>query len=105
VTTDAEALVLRAYQLAEGDVLDVRGFVDLFAEDSVFTGIGQVGVAAMFAQLGVLPDFASAVAASAPRAIGQPTRVRGCSGSAPRGPPVACCVGTNRCHPSPKGNP
>ena len=96
MTTDAEALVLRAYQLAEGDVLDVRGFVDLFAEDSVFTGIGHIGVAAMFAQLGVLPDFASAVAASAPRAIGQPTRVRGCSGSAPRGPPIAWCVGAKR---------
>ena len=30
----------RAYHLAEGDVLDVQGFIDLFAEDGVFTGIG-----------------------------------------------------------------
>jgi len=32
--------VRRAYHLAEGDVLDVQGFIDLFAEDGVFTGIG-----------------------------------------------------------------
>ena len=32
----------RAYHLAEGDVLDVQGFIDLFAEDSVFNGIGGV---------------------------------------------------------------
>jgi ketosteroid isomerase-like protein len=155
MTTDTEALVRRAYRLAEGDVLDVQGFIDLFAEDGVFNGIGgasgpesyrgqhlgdvvvfmgkflpdvhrelhrvnvlgdvvaielsirgtflgpfetpagviqptgakldiptadfwyvrdgkiqefncHIGVAAMFAQLGVLPDFTSAVAASAP---------------------------------------
>jgi ketosteroid isomerase-like protein len=42
VTTDAEALVRRAYHLAEGDVLDVQGFIDLFAEDGVFNGIGGV---------------------------------------------------------------
>jgi hypothetical protein len=82
MTTGTEALVRRAYHFAEGDVLDARGFIDLFAEDGVFTGIGGpsgpesyrgehlgdvvVGVAAMFAQLGVLPDFTSAVAASAP---------------------------------------
>ena len=40
VTTDTEALVRRAYHLAEGDVLDVQGFIDLFAEDGVFNGIG-----------------------------------------------------------------
>ena len=40
MTTGTEALVRRAYHLAEGDVLD--------------------------AQLGVLPDFTSAVAPSAP---------------------------------------
>ena len=40
VTTDTEALVRRAYHLAEGDVLDVQGFIDLFAEDDVFNGIG-----------------------------------------------------------------
>src|SRR6266511_4198964 len=124
VTTDTEALVRRAYHLAEGDVLDVQGFIDLFAEDGVFNGIGGVsgqratGVSnwamwssgwatcfptpagviqptgakldiptadfwylrngkvevfdchiaftTLFAQLGILPDYASAVAASAP---------------------------------------
>jgi ketosteroid isomerase-like protein len=40
MTTDTEALVRRAYQLAEGDVLDAKGFIDLFAEDGVFTGVG-----------------------------------------------------------------
>jgi hypothetical protein len=33
MTTGTEAFVRRAYHLAEGDVLDVRGFIDLFAED------------------------------------------------------------------------
>src|SRR5215212_365154 len=42
VTTDTEALVRRAYHLAEGDVLDVQGFIDLLAEDGVFNGIGGV---------------------------------------------------------------
>jgi hypothetical protein len=42
VTTDNEALVRRAYHYAEGDVLDVHAFVDLFAEDGVFNGIGGV---------------------------------------------------------------
>ena len=42
MTTDTEALVRHAYHLAEGDVLDVSGFVDLFAEDGVFNGIGGV---------------------------------------------------------------
>jgi SnoaL-like domain len=42
MTTGTEALVRRAYHLAEGDVLDARGFIDLFAEDGVFTGIGGV---------------------------------------------------------------
>ena len=40
MTTGTEALVRRAYHFAEGDVLDARGFIDLFAEDGVFTGIG-----------------------------------------------------------------
>src|SRR6266699_2337843 len=112
MTTDTEALVRRAYHLSEGDVLDVQGFIDLFAEDGVFNGIGgvsgqesyrgeqrgdalvfmgkflpdvhrelhrvnvlegkiqefncHIGMTTMFAQLGVLPDFASAVAAPAP---------------------------------------
>src|SRR5436190_426349 len=42
VTTDTEALVRRAYHLAQGDVLGVQGFIDLFAEDGVFNGIGGV---------------------------------------------------------------
>jgi predicted ester cyclase len=42
MTTDTEALLRRAYHLAEGDVLDGRGFIDLFAEDGVFNGIGGV---------------------------------------------------------------
>jgi hypothetical protein len=33
MTTGSEALVRRAYHMAEGDVLDVRGFIDLFAEN------------------------------------------------------------------------
>ena len=39
MTTDAEAVVRRAYHAAEGDVLDVQGFVDLFAEDGVFNNV------------------------------------------------------------------
>ena len=39
MTTDTEALVRRAYDLAEGDVLDVQGFIDLFAEDGVFYNV------------------------------------------------------------------
>jgi ketosteroid isomerase-like protein len=42
MTTGTEALVRRAYHLAEGDVLDVQGFMDLFTEDGVFNGIGGV---------------------------------------------------------------
>ena len=42
MTIDTEALVRRAYHLAEGDVLDVQGFMDLFTEDGVFNGIGGV---------------------------------------------------------------
>jgi hypothetical protein len=42
MTTDTEALVRRAYYLAEGDVLDGQGFIDLFAEDGVLNGIGGV---------------------------------------------------------------
>ena len=33
MTTDAETLVRRAYHFAEGNVLDVPGFVSLFADD------------------------------------------------------------------------
>lgn len=40
MTTDAEALVRRAYQLAEGNVMDVQGFMDLFAGDGVINAGG-----------------------------------------------------------------
>jgi hypothetical protein len=93
MATDTEALVRRAYHLAEGDVLDVQGFIDLFAEDGVFNGIGgataeetyrgeRLGDVVVFMRkflpdqptgakldmptAGVPPDFASAVAKSAP---------------------------------------
>jgi SnoaL-like domain len=39
VTTEAEAVVRRAYAAAEGDVLDVQGFMDLFTEDGVFNNV------------------------------------------------------------------
>jgi hypothetical protein len=35
MTTDAETVVRRAYHLAEGNVMDVQGFIDLFADDGV----------------------------------------------------------------------
>jgi hypothetical protein len=91
MTTDTEALVRRAYHFAESAVLDVRGTflgpfempagvieptgakLDIPTADFWYVRDGKIqefnchiGVATMFAQLGVLPDFASAVAASAP---------------------------------------
>ncbi|MEU5531708.1 nuclear transport factor 2 family protein [Streptomyces sp. NPDC020362] len=36
MSTDAETVVRAAYRAAEGSVLDVQGFVNLFAEDGVF---------------------------------------------------------------------
>jgi hypothetical protein len=45
VTTDTEALVRRAYHLAEGDVLDVQGFIDLVAEDGVCSTASAVCLA------------------------------------------------------------
>ena len=42
MTTGTEALVRRAYHMAQGDVLNIQGFIDLFAEDGVFNGIGGV---------------------------------------------------------------
>ena len=35
MTTDVEAVVRRAYHAAEGNVMDVQGFIDLFADDGV----------------------------------------------------------------------
>ena len=114
MTTDAEAVVRAAYHAAEGRVLDVQGFKELFAEDGVFNNVVAVelsiqgtftgpfespagviqptrakldipgadfwyvedgkikefncyvGINVMLAQLGVQPDFASAVKASQP---------------------------------------
>jgi ketosteroid isomerase-like protein len=39
VTHDNEAIVRAAYQAAEGDVLDVAGFIGSFAEDGVFNNV------------------------------------------------------------------
>jgi ketosteroid isomerase-like protein len=39
--TNAENLVRRAYHAAEGNVMDVQGFIDLFADDGVFNAVGQ----------------------------------------------------------------
>ena len=36
---EAEALVRQAYGLAEGDVLDVQGFKDLFTDDGIFRNV------------------------------------------------------------------
>jgi hypothetical protein len=41
MTTGAEALVRRAYHLAEGNVMDVRGFMDLFAADGMVNAGGE----------------------------------------------------------------
>jgi hypothetical protein len=41
MTTDAETIVRRAYHAAEGNVMDVQGFIDLFADDGVFNAVGQ----------------------------------------------------------------
>ena len=48
MTTDAEALVRRAYHFAEGDVLDAKRFMELFAEDGVVNGIDGVSSPASF---------------------------------------------------------
>ncbi|MFF4445071.1 ester cyclase [Streptomyces sp. NPDC001502] len=39
MNTDAETVVRAAYGAAEGSVLDVQGFMDLFAEDGVFNNV------------------------------------------------------------------
>ena len=52
--TDAETLVRRAYHFAEGNVMDVKAFVDLFAAD------GEINAGTMHftgEQLGFLPVF------------------------------------------------
>jgi hypothetical protein len=89
--TNAENLVRRAYHAAEGNVMDVQGFIELFADDGVFNAVGQasfrgehlgdpvvsmaklakikqfdcyVSSSIMLEQIGIGPDFASAVARS-----------------------------------------
>jgi ketosteroid isomerase-like protein len=39
MTADAETVVRAAYHAAEGHVLDVPGFIDLFADDGVFNNV------------------------------------------------------------------
>lgn len=39
MAADAETVVRAAYHAAEGDVLDIRGFIDLFTEDGVFNNV------------------------------------------------------------------
>lgn len=41
MTTDAETVVRRAYHAAEGNVMDMQGFIDLFVDDGVFNAGGQ----------------------------------------------------------------
>lgn len=39
MTAAAETVVRQAYHAAQGNVLDVQGFMDLFAEDGVFNNV------------------------------------------------------------------
>ncbi|MFB6808496.1 ester cyclase [Streptomyces sp. NPDC056387] len=39
MSTDTETVVRAAYRAAEGSVLDIQGFMDLFAEDGVFNNV------------------------------------------------------------------
>jgi ketosteroid isomerase-like protein len=39
MATDAESVVRQAYHAAEGSVLDVQGFIELFTEDGVFNNV------------------------------------------------------------------
>ena len=43
MTTDTETVVRRACHAAEGNVMDVQGFIDLCANDGVFNAVGQEG--------------------------------------------------------------
>ena len=40
MATNAETVVRRAYHAAEGNVMDVQGYIDLFAEDGVLNAKG-----------------------------------------------------------------
>jgi hypothetical protein len=72
MTYDNEAIVRHAYHMAEGNVLDVAGFIGSFTEDGVFNNVvageshrGEHIGDVVLAQMGAPPDFASAVAAPA----------------------------------------
>ena len=40
MATKAETVVRRAYHAAEGNVMDVQGYIDLFADDGVLNAMG-----------------------------------------------------------------
>ncbi|MGW1894032.1 ester cyclase [Streptomyces sp. NPDC002004] len=61
MNTDAETVVRAAYRAAEGSVMDVQGFVDLFAEDGVFNNIAA-GESYRGEHLGDLVAFMGALA-------------------------------------------
>jgi hypothetical protein len=41
MTMTTETVVRRAYHAAEGNVMDVQGFIDLFADDGVINAAKQ----------------------------------------------------------------
>ncbi|WP_406185899.1 ester cyclase [Streptomyces sp. NBC_01006] len=61
MSTDAETVVRAAYRAAEGSVLDVQGFNDLFAEDGVFNNV-VAGESYRGEHLGDLVAFMGALA-------------------------------------------
>ncbi|MGW7607997.1 ester cyclase [Streptomyces sp. NPDC054766] len=61
MNTDAETVVRAAYRAAEGSVMDVRGFIDLFAEDGVFNNV-VAGESYRGEHLGDLVAFMGALA-------------------------------------------
>ncbi|MFF3677561.1 ester cyclase [Streptomyces sp. NPDC002120] len=61
MNTDAETVVRAAYRAAEGSVLDVQGFMDLFAEDGVFNNV-VAGESYRGEHLGDLVAFMGALA-------------------------------------------
>ncbi|MBR7833229.1 nuclear transport factor 2 family protein [Actinospica durhamensis] len=61
MSTDAEAVVRAAYHAAEGSVLDIEGFKDLFAEDGVFNNV-VAGESYRGEHLGDLVAFMGALA-------------------------------------------
>ncbi|MET8752450.1 nuclear transport factor 2 family protein [Streptomyces sp. NPDC004667] len=61
MSTEAETVVRAAYRAAEGSVLDIQGFVDLFAEDGVFNNV-VAGESYRGEHLGDLVAFMGALA-------------------------------------------